>query len=179
MKLKKKLVACVAVMMMACMMLSSCGSPSGTTVNNVVKAVDGQADGEIGTTFRTAFFDYSVDSVAYPSEYEGYTPSEGMQLLDVVITIKNTFGEALPMFNSDFQIQWHDLGDGDDDFDFGIEMDSSSTIMPSEYSLAKGDSCTYHIIYEVPAEAKEFSVSYLEFFSDNTEGDVFFTVFNK
>lgn len=51
--------------------------------------------------------------------------------------------------------------------------------MPSEYGLAKGDSCTYHIIYEVPAEAKEFSVSYLEFFSDNSEGDVFFTYFEK
>lgn len=179
MKFSKKLVACVAVMMLACMMLAACGTPSGATVNNVVKAVDGYAEGEVGTTFRTAFFDFSVDSVAYPSEYEGYTPTDGMQLLDVVITIKNTFGEELPMYNSDFQIQWHDLGDGDYDFDFGIDMEESSTVMPAEYPLAKGDSCTYHIIYEVPAEAKEFSVSYLEFFADNTEGDVFFTVFNK
>ena len=176
MKFSKKLVACIAVMMMACMMLSACGK---SPVNSVVTAKDGQADGEIGTTFRTAFFEYSVDSVAYPSEYEGYTPAAGMQLLDVVITIKNTFGEELPMYNSDFQIQWHDLGNGEEDYGFCIEMDSSSTIMPSEYGLAKGDSCTYHIIYEVPAEAKEFSVSYLEFFSDNSEGDVFFTYFEK
>ncbi len=128
MKFSKKLVACIAVMMMACMMLSACGK---SPVNSVVTAKDGQADGEIGTTFRTAFFEYSVDSVAYPSEYEGYTPAAGMQLLDVVITIKNTFGEELPMYNSDFQIQWHDLGNGEEDYGFGIEMDSSSTIMPS------------------------------------------------
>lgn len=179
MKFRKKFVACIALMMLACMMFTACGTPSGATVSNVVKAEDGEADGEIGTTFRTAFFDYSVDSVDYPSEYEGYTPANGMQLLDVVITIKNTFGEELPMYNSDFQIQWHDLGDGDNDYDFGIEMDGSSTVMPSEYPLAKGDSCTYHIIYEVPAEAKKFSVSYLEFFADNSEGDVFFTFFNK
>ena len=80
MKFSKKLVACIAVMMMACMMLTACGT--SPTVNNVVKAEDGQADGVIGTTFRTVFFDYSVDSVAYPTEYEGYTPTDGMQLLE-------------------------------------------------------------------------------------------------
>lgn len=48
MKFSKKLVACIAVMMMACMMLSACGK---SPVNSVVTAKDGQADGEIGTTF--------------------------------------------------------------------------------------------------------------------------------
>ena len=177
MKISKKLVACIAMVLTACMMLSACGI--GASVNNVVSAENGGAEGKIGTTFRTVFFDYSVDSVNYPSEYEGYTASEGMQLLDVVVTIKNTFGSTLPMFNDDFQIQWHDLGDGDDDYDFGIIMDDSSTVMPYEYSLANGKTCNYHIIYEVPAEAKEFSVSFQEFFDDNTMGDVFFTYFNK
>ena len=175
MKISKKLVACIAMVLTMCMMFTACG----TSVNNIVSAEDGQADGVIGTTFRTYFFDYSVDSVAFPSEYEGYVASEGMQLLDVVITIKNTFGDTLPMFNSDFQIQWHDLGNGEDDFDYGIVMDDSSTVMPYSYSLANGDTCNYHIIYEVPAEAKEFSVSFMEFFADNTEGDVFFTRFSK
>lgn len=179
MKISKRLIACVAIMMMACMMLTACGSRSGAAVSSIVKAEDGYAEGEIGTTFRTYFFDYSVDSAAFPSEYEGYTPDNGMQFLDVVITIKNTFGEELPMYNSDFQIQWHDLGDGPDDYDYGLIIDDSTTIMPDEYGLAKGDSCTYHILYEVPAEAKEFSVSYLELFANDTEGDVFFTYFSK
>lgn len=175
MKTCKKLVTCIAMALAMCMMFTACGSP----VNKVVSAVDGQGDGEVGTTFRTYFFDFSVDSCAFPSEYEGYTASEGMQLLDVVITVKNTFSEQLPMFNSDFQIQWHDLGNGEYDFDYGIEMDDSSTVMPSSYSLAKGDSCTYHVVYEVPAEAKEFSVSYQELFADETMGDVFFVWIHK
>ena len=58
-------------------------------------------------------------------------------------------------------------------------MDDSTTVRPYSYSLARGDTCNYHIIYEVPAEAKEFSVSFMEFFADNTEGDVFFTRFSK
>ncbi len=175
MKTCKKFVVCAAMLMMVCMMLSACGN----TVGNIIKAEDGGAEGGIGDTFRTIFFDFSVDSVDYPSEYEGYRPADGYQLLDAVITVKNTFGEELPMYNSDFQIQWHDLGNGDEDYDYGIEMDSSSTVMPSEFGLANGDSCTYHVIYEVPADAKEFSISYLEYFSDETEGDVFFVYFNK
>lgn len=144
-----------------------------------VTAFDGYAEGVVGTVFRTVFFDYRVDSVAFPSEYEGYIADDGMQLVDVKITIRNTFGEELPMYNCDFQIQWHDLGDGDEDYDFGIEMDDSDTVMPFDYSLADEATCCYHIVYEVPAEAEEFSISFQEFFSDNTEGDVFFTYFNK
>ena len=83
------------------------------------------------------------------------------------------------MFNSDFQIQWHDLGNGPNDYDYGIILDGSSTVMPDEYTLAKGEKCTYHIIYEVPADAKEFSVSFQELFDNDTEGDLFFTYFNK
>lgn len=144
-----------------------------------VTAFDGYAEGVVGTVFRTVFFDYRVDSVAFPFEYEGYIADDGMQLVDVKITIRNTFGEELPMYNCDFQIQWHDLGDGDEDYDFGIEMDDSDTVMPFDYSLADEATCCYHIVYEVPAEAEEFSISFQEFFSDNTEGDVFFTYFNK
>ena len=176
MKTSKRFVLICTAMMMVCMMFTACGN----SVNSVISAdEDGYAEGGVGDTFRTVFFDWSLDSVSYPSEYEGYVPAEGMQLLDCVITVKNTFGEELPMFNSDFQIQWHDLGDGDEDFGYGIEMDDSSTVMPSEFGLANRDSCTYHVVYEVPADASEFSVSYLEFFSDNTEGDVFFAYFNK
>lgn len=178
MKIGKKLIASITMMVMVCMMLTACGGKP--TVNTIVKANEnGYAEGEIGATFRTAFFDYSVDSVAFPAEYEGYTPNDGMQFLDVVISIKNTFGETLPMYNSDFQIQWHDLGNGEEDYDWGLEIEDSSTIMPYEYELLKGASCTYHVLFEVPAEAKEFSVSYLELFANDTEGDVFFTYFNK
>lgn len=177
MKIGKKWIVCVAVMMIACMMLAACGT--GATVNKVVSAENGYASGEIGTTFRTAFFDYSVDAYDFPSEYEGITAEDGMQLLDVVISIKNTFGSELPMFNSDFQIQWYDLGDGDDDFDWGLEVEDSSTIMPVSYSLPAGESCTYHVLYEVPAEARDFSVSFLELFNDGSEGDLFFTNFTK
>lgn len=176
MRTSKKLIACIAMALTVCMMLTAC---NGASVNNIVSAEDGGAEGQVGTTFRTYFFDYSVDSVAFPAEYEGYTASEGMQLVDVVVTIKNTFGEALPMFNSDFQIQWHDLGNGLYDFNYGIEMDDSSTVMPSAYDLPKGDTCNYHLIYEAPADAKEFSLSFMELFSDETEGDVFFTYFQK
>lgn len=174
MKNSKKFLTCI--MMVFCLMLIDCGR---ATVNKIVSAVDGYAEGQIGTTFRTVFFDYSVDSVKYPSEYEGYIPDEGMQLVDIVVTIKNTFGNTLPMFNSDFWIEWNKIEDVEYYYDYGIEMDSSSTVMPSEFSLANQDTCNYHIIFEVPAKATAFSVSFREFFENETVGDLFTTFFEK
>jgi len=147
--------------------------------SEVVLPEEGYAEGRIGTTFRTAFFDFCIDDVDSCESYEGYTPAEGMQLIDVTVTVKNTFGEDLPMFNSDFQIQWHDLGDKDEDFGIGVILAESETVMPEEYTQKRAETVTYHIIYEVPAEAKEFSVSYLEYYEDDTTGDVFFCFFEK
>ena len=146
---------------------------------NVILPEEGYAGGRIGDTFRTEFFDFTVDSVRSVDSYEGYTESENTDLLDVVITVKNTFGEELPMFNSDFQIQWHDLGDKDEDFGFGIIFPESETVMPEEYTQKRAETVTYHIIYEVPEEADEFSVSYLEYYEDDTTGDVFFCFFEE
>ena len=147
--------------------------------SEVILPEEGYAEGRIGGTFRTAFFDFTIDDVDSCSSYEGYTPADGMQLIDVTVTVKNTFGDELPMFNSDFQIQWHDLGDKDEDFGVGVILSDSETVMPEEYTQKRAETVTYHIIYEVPAEAKEFSISYLEYYSDDTTGDVFFCFFEK
>lgn len=174
MKISKKFLTCI--MMVFCLMLTACGIP---TITQVVRAENGYAEGQIGTTFRTVFFDYSVDSVKFPSEYEDYTPDEDMQLVDIVVTIKNTFGDTLPMFNSDFWIEWNKLENVQYNYDYGIEMDGSSTVMPSEFSLADKDTCNYHIIFEVPAKATSFCVSFEECFNNGSTGDVFTTFFEK
>lgn len=145
-----------------------------------VAAEDGYAEGRVGaTTFNTIFFDYIVKEVSYADKYEDYEAEDGMILVDAVIEVKNTFGEALPMYNDDFQIQWHDLGDGDEDYGYGIIMEDSKTVMPYEWELKRADKQSYHVVFEVPEDACEFSISYLEFFDDGSEGDVFFTFFER
>ena len=142
-------------------------------IDDGIYAEDGYAEGELGDTLVNAFFAYSVDSAKIVDSYAGYTPKKGMQLLDCVITVINVFGDEVPMFNSDFQIQW---GDEDDDFGYGLILDDPSS-MPDEYTLDVDQVVTYHVVYEVPAGTDFFSVSYMEIYADNTEGDVFFVYF--
>lgn len=155
------------------------GESDTASDSGFISADDGYADGRIGTTFKTAFFNYSVDNVAYSDSYEAYTAAEGFQLVSATITMKNTFGKVLPMYNNDFQIQWSDLGNGEEDYAFGVILDNSTTSMPKEWELKRGETATYTLVFEVPAAAAEFSVSYLEYYEDGTEGDVFFTYFEK
>ena len=43
--------------------------------------------------------------------------------------------------------------------------------------LEDGEERQYHLIYEVPAGNMIFSVSYLEVFADDSEGNVYFVYF--
>lgn len=168
-----------AVAFAAMLMLTGCGGNGLIKNDSVVKAQDGYAEGRIGTTFETAFFNYSVDDVKYISEYEGLKPAEGMQLIDATITVTNTFGDEMPLFYDDFQVQWHDLGQEEEFFGYGTLIPGSTTLIPEEMVLKRAETFTGHVVYEVPAEAKEFSISFLELFEDGAEGDVFFTWFEK
>lgn len=131
-------------------------------------------ESKMGETNKTYFFDFTVDSVAMTDTYGGYTAADGMQLADVVVTLKNTFGEAIPMFNSDFQIQW---GEGEEDYNYGVEGISDATVMPEEFELAKDEKGTYHIIFEVPQGTTAGDLAYLEVFDDESTGNSYFVAF--
>ena len=45
------------------------------------------------------------------------------------------------------------------------------------YSIPVDETVTYTHVYEVPADATEFSISFQEYFEDETMGDVFFVYF--
>ena len=154
------------------------GTGVQTDANGAVHAVDGYAEGRIGDTMWTAFFEFTVQSAEYVDSYAGYEPQEGCRLIDTVIRVRNTFGEELPMYSSDFQIQWgSDVSDVDDDaFDYPIEP-LDDTMAPEEYKLPRGGSAEYHHVFEVPQGESDYSISYLEYFEDDTEGDVFFIYF--
>ena len=137
---------------------------------------DGYFSGRIGDRMRNVFFEYTVNSVEYPESYGDITPAEGNQLIVADVTVRNVFSQTLPMSIYDFQIQW---GDGDQDFGYQEEGLAGDNLMPDQYQLMRGASETYKLVYQVPADATEFSISYLEVWEDNTEGDVFFVYFEK
>lgn len=161
---------------------SSSSSSRSSVADNSTGYPDenGNAEGRLGDTMHTYFFDYTVNSAYLCDEYEGYTPAEGNEILVADVTIKNTFTSTLPMYDTDFQIQWND--DADDAYGFPITLDLNDVLndqmLPTEYELSISKSINGLLVYEVPAGNKDFSISYLEMFDDDTTGDVFFVYFS-
>lgn len=144
---------------------------------------DSQADsggetyyGELGDTMSSCFFDFTVKNARLRSEYGGYAAQSGMQLLDVLVTVRNTYHSELPMSIYDFQVQW-----GEEDDAFGYEADAfwnGADTMPEQYALAEDEERTMHIVYEVPLDREEFSVSYREQYDGGGYGNTFFVFFS-
>ena len=131
-------------------------------------------DGRIGDKLSTAFFDFTVDSVELA---ENIPAEQGMMILDVVITVKNTFGDQIPMFYNDFQMQY---GEGDYDCCYNIidETVPADTV-PEQYTLKRAETATYHYYFSVPQDATDFAVAYLEVYDDDSTGDAFFIYFER
>ena len=142
-------------------------------------AQDGYGEGRMGDTMHTCFFDYTVNSAYLCREFEGYTAvQEGYQLLVADVTVKNTFQESIPMFDTDFQIQWN--SDEEDAYDVPVTYYTdpvSDQQLPGEYELAVDEERSGLLVFEVPEGESDFSISYLELFEDESEGDVFFVYF--
>lgn len=161
------------------------GSPSSSdTGTGDVYAEDGFGEGRLGDTIHSTFMDFTVNSAYTASEYHGHTPPEGKKVLVVEMTIKNTFKETLPMWDDDFQGQWTasaeteeyawPITEGEDGSDLETVADEQ---LPAEYELAVGESRTGMLVFDVPADEKDFSVSHMELFDDGSEGDTFFVYF--
>ena len=133
------------------------GTSGSTGTSGVLTAA-----GDIGRTFDTMFFDYTVLSVENPAEYDGYTPEDGNQLIVVRVRVKNDFGSTLPMYDTDFPLFW---GNGDSDFSWAVDA-FNKNMMPLEWELANGEEAVYDMLFEAPADKTEFSLSYLEEYTD-------------
>ena len=137
-------------------LLTGCGDKTGY-------AEDGYAEGRLGDTMHTYFFDYTVNSAYLCDTFEGYTPIlDGYRLLVADVTVKNTNRESIPMYDTDFQVRWSDTSE-------------------DAYDLAVDEERTGLLVFEVPEGETDFSISYLELFDDGTEegssGDTFFVYF--
>lgn len=171
--MRKLCCALLAILML--LSLTACGDVGGM-LDEVLKGhpVDGYAEGTIGDTMHTAFFDYTINNAYTCGEYAGNHPYRGYQFLVVDITIKNTFGDTVPMFDTDFTVEW---GEGENDYDYPLshynEALMSSEELPLEYKMADGETRTGLLIYEVPLGMQDLSISFLEQFEDDTTGDRF------
>ena len=174
------------LLLAACVALGGAGCKNSVsdTVSGLVEDAGTaiQADGrEYGQTYtfesgelvETAFFNFQVNEVSTAAEIEGYVPEdETNQFLVDNVTIQNTYEDdaSIPMFATDFQLIWADLGDT------GIYPDTqfAEGQLPEEYQLLKDESRTGNLIFIVPSDITEFKLQYLEVWSDDFEGNTYF-----
>lgn len=143
--------------------------------------------GYLGDVMHTYWFNFAVNSAYTCSSYGSYTAPEGKQLLVVNLSLKNTSLSSVPMSDVDFQAQWGD--DADDAFAYAITTDEpvtnqvqvpealSDEQLPSMYDLAINEERSGVLVFEVPADYQDFSISFQEIFEDSTYGDVYFVFF--
>lgn len=173
--------------LMLLLALPACGDGAqsgGDGGGSDIYAEDGFGEGRLGDTIHSIFMDFTVNSAYTASDYHGHTAPEGKKILVAEMTVTNTFKETLPMWASDFQCQWTasaktdeyalPITEGEDGGDLGTVADEQ---LPSEYELAVGESRTGTLVFDVPAEETDFSISHMELFDDGSEGDTFFVYF--
>lgn len=189
--MKKQLLSCACLFMTLLLLVTGCSSlpavpdnseaqssaPVSSTPESSADSDSSEMqfyDGRIGDTLSTAFFDFTVDSVDLT---DAVAAEEGMMVLDVVITVKNTFGEEIPMFYNDFQMQY---GEGDYDCCYSLIEDTlPENTVPERYGLKRAETVSYHYYYPVPEDATEFAIAYLEVYEDDSTGDAFFIYFER
>lgn len=149
-----------------------------TACVGVTPLAEKKLDGVVGDTLSNMFFDWTVDRAERVDEYAGYTAPDGYQLVVCGVTVENTFGEALPMYDADFQLQW---GEGENDYAWSLDA-YTDDMMPLEWELAADASASYDLVYEVPADVTEFSLVYLEQYTDEDgnegQGDLYTVQFS-
>lgn len=126
--------------------------------------------GQVGETMKTYWFDFNVTSATLYSEYDGNIPTDGYQFLELKLWMKNTFNESVPMFWSDFDVEWDDP----DSYEFPVFISvDGKELTEEEYSLRRAGSIDLVMVYEVAEGYDEFFVYFDEEFADGTVGDVF------
>ena len=161
-------------------------------------AEDGYAEGSIGDTMHTYFFDFTVTSAYTGTTFDGLIPAEGYKFLAVEVTIKNATGVVQPMSLLDFQIQWDAAEDEDPDEAYDYPLADATTDengdtewvslsdrqLPAEWELGVDEERTGILLYAVPEASSEYSIAFMEIFEpeggtdDEEYGDVFFVYFS-
>ena len=184
----KKLVAAFLTSMMV-LSLAGCGKTgiAGAADNwvseeNQVEATkldDGtyRYEGRISSNMKTAWFDFSVDDAYYTTdEIGGYAASEGNELVVVEITLKNTFEQSVPMYWGDFMLIW-DLEEDDSVYTYGIRDEVIDDQFPEEYDLKVNETRTGYLVFEAPEGTEDFSIGFVEYYENDTEGNGFWVYF--
>lgn len=152
--------------------LTACGAQSET--GSGYPGEDGTAQGGLNTVMHTAFFTFALTGAALHSTLGDYMPGLGQVVLAVDMEVENTFSETIPMFDTDFVLQW---GSTEEDQAYCLLDTVADDQLPERYDLEKGQARSGRLYFAVPQDAEDFTLTYLERFDDGTTGNEFSVTF--
>ena len=183
--MKKKI---ALLMLSTVLILSGCGKTAASdksateaaTAEDTIMIDQTYNEGFVGDTMATAFFDFSIDAVFTSDLLGNSTPDDGKDFLVAKFDIRNTSSTPINMSSEDFQVQW---GDNSDSTAFAtpIALDDVSVgsyLLPNEYTLQPDEEKIGYYVFEVPEGSVNMNISYLEQYTDGTQGAVYFIFFD-
>ncbi len=165
---------------------------SATEGNVVEPDEEGSAYGYMGDTMRTAFLDFVVEDAYTTHEFDGFTPAEGNKYVVVTINIINTQLTTLPMFDDDFELTWNinttntDIESvypvsvlvGEDPSAYESYETLSDLQLPITYEIPIGESKEGILLFEVPDDAVDYLMAFVEYYTTGETGNSYFVAFN-
>ena len=141
-------------------------SGSGSTTS--AQMISGEFTGQVGVLYGTQWFDFTVNSKKIGTEYAGYDAGEGNELLIANITITNTSGSPQPFGTFDWFVD-----DTESDYYYYPLDPHTDNMMPEQIMLDDGDTITYDVVIEFPADLPNPFVVYVEMSVQETRGATF------
>lgn len=174
--MKKKSIILIALTVCILLLVCACDKATeaaSTVSNTVAQMLKGNVKGEIGKTYSTQWFEFTVKSIEKVDSYAGYKAQNGFELYSVLMNEKSTFDEEIPMGTVDFYMDT----DSFEEYIYPIDP-LDNTMMPLEFALNKGDVAEYYMVYEIPADTKGLMLCYTEIDEKETEGALFTIAIN-
>jgi hypothetical protein len=143
------------------------------TVGQIKEFMKSNVSGQIGRTYASKWFDFTIISIEHVDYYAGVYQSESKAMLDILVEETNTSNKPIGMGTFDFYIAIDFFPDIDNDpyklypYD---PFDDETTMMPTEFELAPGETVSYHMIFEYPDEVIEAQLIYTEVDEYDNEG---------
>lgn len=135
---------------------------------SISKYLSKDVAGKIGDTYKTKWFEFTIESIEEAEAYLDYKAKTDYQLYKIQVTLKSNWDKPIPMGTFDFYMD-------DPSFEEYIwaipPLDDS--MMPKEYDLGPGKSAQYLMIFEVPINTTELALLYTESFEGGSDGKTF------
>lgn len=177
--MRLKFLALFLVLALVCVSMIGCDrisftDPAVKRRESISKYIDGNIPqakdvaAETGKTYNTKWFDFTIHSIDKTDAYGGYKTKEGNQLYNVLITLKSTCDEPIPMGTFDFYLDAPDFAE----YIWPIPP-LDDTMMPEKYDLAPGEAVQYIMLFEVPTDTAGLILSYTETADNGVDGATF------